>query len=116
MSLRSLLTQQAIPYFRSDGAEDEYGHPVPIYTAGDPLPCNLQVAKSMGYRTQERANPKEAYPMWLEYEFYFEYGVTLRERDRFLVGDIMIEIDLMLYDASGKYHHLEGQGHQVRAG
>jgi hypothetical protein len=112
----SLLNATAIPMFRIRGPEDDYGNSVDTWLDGPAIKCSLQVAKSMGYRRAERPNPRGEYPLLVDYEFYFALGTTLRERDRFRVDGKVIEIDLLLGDASGRNHHLEGQGHEVRDG
>jgi len=116
MSLASLLAQSCIPRYREDGPEDEYGHPAAVWVDGPPQRCNIQTAKSMGYRHQEPHNPYEAAPMVVYYTVFFETSSTLTERDRFVLDGQVYELDLIIGDASGHNHHQEGQAHVVRAG
>ena len=116
MSFESLLSSECELLWRTRGPEDEHGQSVDTWVSGGTVACSVQIAKSMGYRRQERANPRGEHPMAVEYEFYFAYGTLLSERDRILFDGHTIEVDLLLMDASGKQHHLEGQGHEVRPG
>ena len=116
MSLASMLAQTCTPLFRTEGPEDDYGHPAAIYVEGPPQRCSVQTSKSMGYRHGEVRNPYEAAPMTVYYNVYFEITSALRERDRFRLDGLDYELDLIVGDASGRSHHQEGQCHVVRAG
>jgi len=116
MSLSSMLAQSCTPVYRSDGAEDEYGHPQPIWTDGPPQRCSVQTSKSMGYRHGETRNPLEAAPMVVYYNVFFERTSTLTERDRFKLDGKTYELDLIVPDASGRNNHQEGQCHVIRPG